>query len=151
MSCQLNQLHCLTTIPRTDPSTCRIDQGSCISFDERVIPLTASILSNLLHVGFPIDLGVCSRKSAADSLANKLGACLCRSFGSLLTGDFPYDESAENRVRDKKKRRDPSCLLWILGQTGDSLVEIHCACAKYEREAEKLQLLELIGARCRSF
>ncbi len=37
---------------------CRIDQGTSVSFNKRVVPFTASVLRNLLHVCYPIDLGI---------------------------------------------------------------------------------------------
>lgn len=36
-----------------------VDQGSCPSFDERIVAFAGLVLGDLLHVRFPIDLRVC--------------------------------------------------------------------------------------------
>ena len=40
----------------------RRTRPTCVALDERVVALAIPILLNLLHVGSPVDLGVCSRR-----------------------------------------------------------------------------------------
>lgn len=53
---------------------CRIDQGASISFNKRIIPFTASVLCNLLHVCFPIDLGIYMLNFLAPIVIGEIGS-----------------------------------------------------------------------------
>ena len=42
--------------------TSRVNQRPRVSFNERIVPLTVSVLVDLLHVGLPIYLSVCGKR-----------------------------------------------------------------------------------------
>ena len=80
----------LRSIFEPERFACRIDQGTSISFYKRVVPFTASVLRNLLHVGFPIDLGI----YIVESLALRFWI----SSKKELTRNFPDNQYTQTRI-----------------------------------------------------
>ncbi len=93
---------------------------TCVALDERVVALAIPILLNLLHVGSPVDLGVCSRRQLHVFIRGAE-----RVWGPRLTGYFPDDESAERGVEKEEEGRKPFCVLGVAGEINGLVVQVH--------------------------
>ena len=74
----------LRSISERKRFACRIDQGTSVSFNKRVVSFTASILHNLLHICFPVDLGIYMLKLLTLRLVGEIGSAWKRSLQGIF-------------------------------------------------------------------
>ncbi len=70
----MKDVNFLRSISEVKIFACWIDQGTGVSFNKRVVPFTASILRNLLHVCFPVDLGIYMLRLLALTVMGEIGS-----------------------------------------------------------------------------
>lgn len=79
-----------------------VDQGSCSSFDKCIVAFASLVLSDLLHVRLPVDLGVCREWRGAMSVGGG------GTWGQTrLTGDLEDDDGAEDGLDEEEGRDEP--------------------------------------------